>query len=163
MPAPLEATMFAIIPSQPEVGDMRPKVWPHLSVVPWVQLGEHRHEVLAEAQEIIRDAAPIDVRPASMMTVGGEGHEKRAQRIVSEQLARLHEKLLYSLGSFGIMVSHPEWAGRNYMPHITADAPVLLSHTSVDTVYVIDNVPLSPGGKGTKVITGRFGRLSDEI
>lgn len=158
MPAPLEATMFAIIPSRPEVGDMSAKVWPHISVVPWVQLGDYRHEVLTEAQQIVEETTPLDLRPGAMEMVGGVGHEKRAQRIVSERLPILHKKLLYSLGSFGIVVSHPEWAGRNYSPHITSEKPALLSRTIVDTVYVVDNLALDGGDRGTKVITERLGR-----
>lgn len=137
---------------------MSSKVWPHISVMPWVQLGEHRHEVLQEAQEIVEKAAPLDLRPGGMVTVGGEGHEKKAQRIVSERLKELHEKLLYSLGSFGIMVSHPEWAGKNYRPHITSDRRVLLAPTMVDTVYVIDNQVIGDSDRGTKVVTQRLGR-----
>lgn len=161
MPAPLEATMFAIIPSQPEIGDMSPKVWPHVSVVPWVQLGEHRHEALAEASATVREAMPIQLRPGNMITVGGEGFEKPAQRIVSEQLRELHIKLLYCLGSFGIMVSHPEWAGRNYHPHITSDRRILQAPASIDSLYVIDNLPLGNDGRGTKVITDRIGKITD--
>lgn len=158
MPAPLEATMFAIIPHPPEVGDMSPKVWPHLSVVPWVQLGEHRREALQQAQQIVEKTGPFDLRPGGMVKVGGEGHEKTAQRIVSERLQELHEKLLYSLGSFGIMVSHPEWAGKNYHPHITSDRRVLLAPTTVDAVYVIDNQVIGDDDRGTKVVTQRLGR-----
>ena len=159
MPAPLEATMFAIIPSRPEVGDMNAKVWPHISVVPWVQLGEHRHEVLAESQGVVEKALPLDLKPGAMTTVGGEGHEKRAQRIMSERLPKLHRQLLYTLGSFGIMVSHPVWAVKNYSPHMTTNTRMLLSPTTIDSVYVIDNLPFEEGSnRGTKVITQRLGR-----
>lgn len=163
MPAPLDATMFAIIPSQPEVGDTSPKVWPHISVMPWVQLGEYRHDVLAEAQDIVKRHVPLDLKPGGMTTVGGEGHEKPAQRIISEQLRDLHTQLLYCLGSFGIMVSHPEWAGPNYRPHITSPRKMLLARTAVDSVYVINNVQLGRGENGTKVISMKLGKDGYEI
>jgi hypothetical protein len=156
MPAPLEATMFAIIPSRPEVGDMSAKVWPHVSVVPWVQLGEYRHEVLAEAQAIVQRRMPLSLKPGGMTVVGGEGHEKPAQRIISEQLGKLHRELLYSLGSFGIMVSHPEWAGNNYKPHITTSARMLRAEAREDTLYVIDNQAVCEGHQGTKIVTARL-------
>lgn len=149
--------MFAIIPGSPEVGDMSAKVWPHLSVVPWVQLGDHRQEVLTEARQIVQEATPLTIKPGGMMNVGGEGFEKRAQRVISPELKALHEKLLFCLGSFGIMVSHPEWAGRNYLPHITADRPLVARTGHVDSIYVIDNIPLGSDGRGTKVISERLG------
>lgn len=156
MPAPLEATMFAIIPEHPEVGDMSVKVWPHISVMPWVQLGEWRHDALAEIEDIFQDTAPIALKPGRMMTVGGEGHEKAAQRIVSKELKELHMKLLYCLGSFGIVVSHPEWGGKNYRPHITSDTPRLLAPTAVNTLYVVDNEVFGGADRGTKVIGHRM-------
>lgn len=149
--------MFAIIPSRPEVGDLNPKVWPHISVMPWVQLGDYRQEVLAEARQIVHDRMPVNLRPGRMTTVGGEGHEKRAQRIHSNELPILHEKLLWCLASFGIMVSHPEWAGPNYKPHITTDTPMLLRPTSVDAIYVVDNIKLNPDDdRGTKQVSDRL-------
>ena len=162
MPAPLEATMFAIIPSQPEVGDISPKVWPHVSVMPWVQLGEHRHDVLAEAHDIVKRHAPIELRPGGVVTVGGEGHEKQAQTIISKELKKLHIELLYALGSFGIMVSHPEWAGRNYMPHITSSKRELLRPTVIDSIAVIDNVLMRGDVRGTKQISAQLGKYDYE-
>ena len=146
--------MFAIIPSNPAVGDMSSKVWPHISVVPWIQLGESRHEALAEISDIVHATAPVALRPGGMMTVGGEGHEKAAQRIVSEQLTGLHKRLLQCLGGFGIVVSHPEWAGNNYRPHITTERRAPTVQMTVNKMYVIDNLRLkSEDDRGTKVIT----------
>lgn len=157
MPAPLESTMFAIIPGHHEVGDMSPKVWPHVSVVPWVDLGDWRHEVFEEVDKIVHDSLPVVLEPHGMKTVGAKGYEKRAQKLASPELKDLHIKLLYCLGSFGIVVSHPEWAGRNYRPHITSDGLVYRGHTTVDTIYAIDNTRLDPeDDRGTKLIVQSF-------
>ena len=139
------------------MGDISAKVPRHISVIPWVQLGDWRHEVFAEVQGIVDDIAPVVLQPGRMMTIGGEGHEKRAQRIHSEQLREMHMRMLYCLGSFGVVVSHPEWAGHRYKPHITAETPQLLGRATVDTVYAIDNTLLKPDDdRGTKLIAQSF-------
>lgn len=164
MPAPLEATMFAIIPEHPEVGDMSPKVWPHISVIPWVQLGDWHHEVLEEVGEIVHDLAPVVLEPRGMTTIGAKGHEKRAQKIFSPELKELHMRLLYCLGSFGIVVSHPEWAGHKYKPHITSEELALKRWTTVNTIYAIDNTKLDPEDeRGTKLIVQSFKGGGHEI
>jgi hypothetical protein len=156
MPAPLEATMFAFIPGRPEVGDVSPKVPKHLSVVPWVILGDWRHDIFADVQKDVEAAGPILVRPGGMMVVGGEGHEKKAQRIISPELQELHVKLLFRLATYGVVVSHPEWAGRNYTPHITTEQPILRAATTIDTIHAIDNEQCGDDNRGTKVITQAF-------
>lgn len=156
MPAPLEATMFAIVPSRPEVGDMNDKVWTHLSVVPWVSLGDFRHEALQEIEGVVKQSMPVHLEPGRMMTVGGEGHEKKAQDITSEELRELHKKLLTTLGGFGVVVSHPEWAWNNYRPHITHPKPMLLRPAEENSLYVIDNLAIGGDARGTKLISQCF-------
>lgn len=153
MPAPLEATMFAIIPERPRVGRQQSKVWPHVSVMPWVKLGEERQQILETAQGIVDESGPIVLEPGDMITVGARGFEKRAQAVHSEELEELHRKLLGALGSFGINVSHPEWAGDSYFPHITIPHPAFEAPFVVDTIDVIDNRQLLVRGLGTKVIS----------
>lgn len=153
MPTPLEATMFAIIPEHPEPGDGRAELWPHIEVVPWVQLGEWRHEVFEEVDKIVRDTAPVVLEPRGMTTVRGE----RAQKIFSPELKELHTRLLYCLGSFGIVVAHPELIGPKYKSHIVSDHLMLRRVTAVDTIYAVENTRLTPEDKqGTKLVVQTF-------
>lgn len=153
MKTPIEATMFAIIPEHPEPGDGRAELWPHVEVVPWVKLGEWRHEVFEEVGKIVHDIAPVVLEPRGMTTIRGE----RAQKIFSPELKELHTRLLYCLGSFGIVVARPDLIGPKYKPHITSEHLMLRGVATVDTLYAIENTRLTPDDQqGTKLVVQTF-------
>ncbi|HEU5005017.1 MAG TPA: 2'-5' RNA ligase family protein [Candidatus Saccharimonadales bacterium] len=153
MSAPLEHTLVAVTFERYFSGETFDKVPPHITILPWFDARGR----MCVIDEVVKETEPFSIVRDGPMTVGGQGHEKKAVSVKSPALIKLHEELFKRLVENGVEFSHPLWLGSQYTPHYRKleDRDPFDEHPEmvINEIAIFDNIAVRGLSKGKKIVT----------